>query len=424
VAATIAEDPGYRRLRRRRILLIVIAGVVVLAAAGGVLLATTIKSPAQEAADTRPPPATELSVLVTRQVITSTVLAQASVEPPAEVSPASIGGAGSAGAGAQPIVTKIFVHQGGTVGQGSLLLEVAGQPYFVLAGKVPAYRDLQPGDQGTDVTQLQEDLESLGYGVGSDTLGVYGQGTAAAVSAFYTAIGYQAPAVTNGPKADRGAMVPLGDFMFVPRLPARLIKFTAVVGQTISASDLTLAVGRPEIGGQLSPSDRTMVRRGMKVTITRSDTGQSYLGTVTYISAVPQSTGSIAGGDYLPMGVRAKHPLPAALIGQDVSLRITTAATAGQVLAVPESAVFASANGGIYVSKVAGSTKVKVAVRAGASGDGIVQVTPLRAGALKPGDRVLIGPNYASVATHLPGRGGIPAGPGVVHQKVVNRGPG
>ena len=395
--ATIEGGSGYQRVRRRRILLLIVVGVVVAAAAGGLVLSTMIKSPADQAAETRPPDLTELSVPVTRQVITNTVLAQASVGPPIEISPASIG---AAGAGAQPIVTKVFAHQGQTVQQGTLLLEVAGQPYFVLQGTVPAYRDLAPGDEGTDVSQLQVDLESLGYGVGSDTLGVYGPGTSAAVTAFYSARGYQAPEASSGPKADRGAMVPLSDFMFVPRLPAHLIKFTAVVGQMVSASDLTLAVGHPVISGQLNPSDRTMVRRGMKVIITRSDTGQSYLGKITSISDVPQSTESIAGGDYLLMGIKPDHPMPAALIGQDVSLRITTAATSGPVLAVPESAVFASANGAIYVSKLKGSVRVRVAVRVGATGDGFVQVIPLRAGALVPGDKVLIGQNYATVTGH------------------------
>jgi peptidoglycan hydrolase-like protein with peptidoglycan-binding domain len=418
VDVTIDEAPGYQRLRRRRFVLVGVVALVVVAAGGGLLASTMIKSPADLAAETKPPSTTQLSVTVSKQVITSTVLAQASVGPPTEVSPASIGGAGNAGAGAQPIVTKVFAHQGQAVHQGSLLLEVAGQPYFVLQGKVPAYRDLVPGDQGSDVTQLQEDLESLGYGVGDDTLGVYGAGTATAVSDFYTALGYTAPTVSSGPKADQGAEVPLSDYMFVPRLPAHLIKFTATVGQTISASDVTLSVGRPVLSGQLNPSDRSMVRRGMKVIITRSDTGQSYLGTITSVSAIPESTGSIAGGDYLPMTIKTKHPMPAVLVGQDVSLRITTAATKGKVLAVPESAVFASANGAIYVTKLHGTAQVRVPVRTGATGNGLVQVTPLKAGALAPGDAVLIGQNYTTTY-HPPTRGfhnapGAPAGKQIV----------
>ncbi len=396
--ATIEEDPGYQRLRRRRIILLAIVALVVVLAAGGVALSTQIKSPAEQAADTKAPPETQLSATVTRQVITSTVLAQAAVGSPPEVSPSSIGGAAgpSAGTNVQPIVTKIFRRTGQQVGEGSVILDVAGQPFFVLQGTVPAYRDLVPGETGDDVAQLQDDLETLGYGIGSDASGSYGPGTAAAVASFYSAMGYTAPTVSNGPKADRGAEVPLGDFMFVPRLPARIADLKATVGQSISASDLTLSIGRPKLDGQLSPTDRSLVRPGMKVIITRSDTGQTYPGKVKSISSVPSSTGSIAGGDYLPMKITALRPIPAVLVGQDVSLRIATAATSGPVLAVPEAAVFASANGGIYVTRLEGSTAVKIAVRAGATGDGMVQVTPVHAGSLAAGDRVLIGANYAS----------------------------
>ena len=79
----------------------------------------------------------------------------------------------------QPIVTRIFRHRGSTVGQGSVLLEVAGQPFFVLQGTVPAYRNLEPGETGPDVAELQDDLESLGYSTGADASGSFGRGTSA-----------------------------------------------------------------------------------------------------------------------------------------------------------------------------------------------------------------------------------------------------
>ncbi len=55
-------------------------------------------------------------------------------------------------------MTRILRHSGSIVGQGSVLLEVAGQPFFVLQGTVPAYRNLEPGETGLDVTELQDDL--------------------------------------------------------------------------------------------------------------------------------------------------------------------------------------------------------------------------------------------------------------------------
>jgi peptidoglycan hydrolase-like protein with peptidoglycan-binding domain len=405
VDATVEEDPGYQRLRRRRIILLAIVALVVVLAAGGVALSTQIKSPAEQAADTKAPSLTSLSATVTKQVITSTVLAQAAVGSPPEVSPSSIGGT-APGSNVQPIVTKIFRRTGQQVGQGSVILDVAGEPFFVLQGTVPAYRDLVPGEKGDDITQLQDDLETLGYGVGGDASGTYGPGTAAAVASFYSAMGYTAPTVSAGPKADRGAEVPLGDFMFVPRLPAHIANLKATVGQSVSASDLTLSIGRPALDGQLSPTDRGLVRPGMKVIITRSDTGQTYPGKIKSISSVPSSTSSIAGGDYLPMKIKALRPIPSVLVGQDVSLRIATAATSGPVLAVPEAAVFASANGAIYVTRLHGSAQVKVAVRVGATGDGMVQVTPVHGGSLAAGDRVLIGANYANPVLRVSTRGG------------------
>jgi peptidoglycan hydrolase-like protein with peptidoglycan-binding domain len=408
VDATVEEGPGYQRLRRRRIILLAVVAIVVVLAAGGVALSTQIKSPAQQAAETKPPALTSLSATVTKQVITSTVLAQGSVGSPPEVSPSSIGGASpSAGTNVQAIVTRIFRRTGQQVGQGSVILDVAGQPFFVLQGTVPAYRDLVPGEKGEDITQLQDDLETLGYGIGSDTLGTYGPGTATAVASFYTAMGYQAPTVAaGGKKASKSAEVPLGDFMFVPRLPAHIAKLTAKVGQSISGSDLVLSLGHPSLAGQLTPTDRGLVRPGMRVIITRSDTGQTYPGKIKSISSVPSSTGSIAGGDYLPMKIKVLRPLPTVLIGQNVSLRIATAATSAPVLAVPEAAVFASADGGIYVTRLEGSTEVRVEVRVGATGDGMVQVTPVHAGALGAGDRVLIGANYTNPVVQIGNHGG------------------
>ena len=126
------------------------------------------------------------------------------------------------------------------------MLEVAGQPFFVLQGTVPAYRNLEPGETGPDVTELQDDLASLGYSTGADASGSFASGTSAPRSTPSTRrIGYTPQQITSGPKADRGAVVPLGQFTFVPQLPARIVTLSAKVGQSISASALTLAIGNP-----------------------------------------------------------------------------------------------------------------------------------------------------------------------------------
>ena len=404
VDSAVDRPPAHDRLRRRRIILLAIVGVVVVGAAAGLALTSQIKSPAQQAEEAKPPALTELTAPVQKTVLSTTVLGQAVVGPPREFSPSAIGGSGGGGAASasenvQPIVTRIFHHAGNTVGQGSVLLEVAGQPFFVLEGVVPAYRNLQPGETGPDVAQLQADLQSLGYSTGGDASGSFGPGTSAAVNAFYQAIGYAPEKVTAGPKADRGPVVPLGQFTFVPRLPARIVSLTAKVGQSISASALTLAIGNPAISGQISPSDANLVRPGMKVTITQTGSPVTIGGRITSVSHVTASKASVSGGLYIQVGVKPARPLPMSLVGQDLSLTIVAARSHGAVLAVPEAAIFASANGMTYVSRLVGTSTVRIPVRVGASGGGLLQVIPLQSGALTAGELVVTGENYSTATS-------------------------
>lgn len=396
------DAPTYDRLRRRRIILLAVLVLVVIAAAGALLLTSRIKSPAELAAQTKPPALTELTAPVQKSVLTTTVLGQGVVGPPEEVSPSAIGtsggGAAAASQNVQPIVTRIFRHRRSVVSEGSVLLEVAGQPFFVLGGTVPAYRNLEPGETGPDVVQLQHDMALLGYSVGADASGYFGRGTSAAVTAFYRGIGYTPQEVTVGPKADRGPVVPLGEYTFVPRLPARIVTLSAKVGQAVSAGALTLAIGNPSLSGQINPSDASVVRPGMNVTITEPGGGATLGGRITSVSHSTASKASVSGGLYLRVGIKPGRPLPMSLVGQDVSLSITAASSHGAVLAVPEAAVFASANGETYVSKLVGSTAVKIPVRVGTSGGGMLQVIPLQPDALAPGDRVITGENYATAS--------------------------
>jgi peptidoglycan hydrolase-like protein with peptidoglycan-binding domain len=393
---------GKQRLRQRRIVLVAVVALAVAASVGGLLLATTIKSPAEQAAQTAPPAPTQLTVPVTHQVITSTVLAQGVVNPPAEVAQLSGADSGDGGNnGALPIVTKIFHKVGSIVDPGQEILEVAGRPFFVLQGTVPAYRNLVPGETGTDVAQLQEGLESLGYSIGADTIGTFGAGTAAAVTDFYHALGYTVPTqagspTAHGKKPTTEPYVPLSEIMFVPRFPARVVKEAGPVGQEASGSLVTLSMGSPTIAGQLSPNDAALVRPGMSVVISDTATGLSRKGHVTKVGKRTQTTGSISGGLYLPMKIHPSRPLHESLVGHDVSLTITAAHSAGPVLAVPEAAVFARADGRIYVTKLTGRhSSVQVPVRVLVTGNGMVGVAPIDGGTLAAGDQVVIGSNFA-----------------------------
>jgi peptidoglycan hydrolase-like protein with peptidoglycan-binding domain len=390
------DKPGSGRLRRRRVILLVVIGVAVIASIGGLLVSTTIKSPAQQAAETKAPGLTRLTAPVQDTVIRNTVQADGLITKPPQISSLDSGGGGGGGGGnAQQVVTKIFRPPGSFVAPGQVIIEVAGQPFFVLQGSVPAYRDMAPGESGSDIAQLQAGLEALGFGIG-DTSGTYGAGTSAAVAAFYQSLGYKAPAAPVSTKGHHGTEVPLSEIMFVPRLPAQVIKLGGHVGGIVSGSLVTLSLGSPSVKGQLNPAFGPLVRPGMKVTITAQGSPATVHATIASVGRKAQTSKSISGGLYYPMRIKLHKPLPSSMgPGQNVILSIQAAHSNGPMLAVPEAALFGGQDGKDYVSKVTGpASTARVSVTVVTEGDGLVGIRPDTTGALKAGDQVVTGENY------------------------------
>jgi peptidoglycan hydrolase-like protein with peptidoglycan-binding domain len=398
VDVPVADKPGRDRLRRRRNILLAIVGLAVIASVGGLLVSTNIKSPAQQAAETKPPGLTRLTAPVQDTIIRNTVQASGMITKPPQISSLSSGGGGGGtGAGnAKQVVTKIFKPPGSFVSPGSVIIEVAGQPFFVFQGTVPAYRDMVPGETGSDIAQLQAGLGALGFSVGADTSGVYGRGTAAAVAAFYRSLGYTAPAARAGPKAARGPEVPLSEIMFVPRFPARVVKLGGRVGTVVNGSLVTLSMGSPAINGQLNPAYGSLVRPGMHVTIRAQGSSAVVHGIIRSVTRKARTTKSISGGLYYPLRIKLRTPLPSSMgPGQNVILSIRAAQSSGPMLAVPEAALFGGQDGRDYVSKVTGPNSVtRIQVTVVTEGDGLVGIRPAPLGALKAGDHVVTGENY------------------------------
>ena len=401
VDVPVVDKPGHGRLRRRRNILLAIVALAVIASVGGLLVSTTIKSPAEQAAETAAPGLTRLTAPVQYTVIHNIVQANGVITKPPQISSLSSGGGGggggaAGGGNAQQVVTKIFKPPGSFVAPGNVIIEVAGQPFFVFQGTVPAYRDMAPGESGSDVAQLQAGLEGLGYSIGADTSGVYGGGTAAAVAAFYHSLGYTPPTVQGGPKAGRGAEIPLSEIMFVPRFPAQVVKLGGGVGAVVSGSLVTLSLGSPAVKGQLNPAYGSLVRPGMHVTITAQGSPAVVHGIIKSVVTKAQTSNSITGGLYYPMHIKLRHPLPPSMgPGQNVILSIQAAQSNGPMLAVPEAALFGGQDGRDYVSKVTGpNAATRVAVTVVTTGDGLVGIRPDQPGALKQGDQVVTGENY------------------------------
>ncbi|WP_328954427.1 peptidoglycan-binding protein [Kitasatospora purpeofusca] len=166
-----------------------------LVSVGAVAGSSFVRSPAQAAADSRPPQASTVTAPVTSQVLRSTVVLRGTFSEGKKISvtPTSVAATAGNPGGANAVVTRLLAKPDDEVKPGIPLVEYSGRPVFALEGPLPFYRDLTPGESGADVEQLQTALGKLGHDVGSDTPGTFGPGTKRALTALYTAMGYQVP---------------------------------------------------------------------------------------------------------------------------------------------------------------------------------------------------------------------------------------
>jgi len=429
------------RLARRRRALFWVAGGAALLAIGGLVGSSLVKSPQQVAADTAAPPPTVTTAKVVSQILTSSVQmrgvvypgTQYDVYPSAPESDTAGSGAGS-GAGGSPAgggsagpvyVSRLDVAAGRTISNGEKLAEIDGEPLFALSGRVPAWRDMTPGESGPDVAELQKSLASLGYYTGGDTAGFFGPATQDAVSLYYEHLGYTAPA-TGG--------MPMTDVIFLPSLPAKVIAVNGAQGQQPGQPFLELAArGSLALTGELPPAYAGQVKTGLKVQIFDEVTGIHATGTVADVgtattitpvgaivnvgggstsvgSAGPTGAGSTGAGSagtsgsgssgsgtnpggtpFIPLTVNPSKPLPAALNGENVLVTVETGRTEGPVLTVPVAAIVTTGSGTSYVTVVgADSKQTQVPVTPGISENGYVQVTLVHAGQLAAGDSVVV----------------------------------
>ena len=170
-------------MNRKRVLTIslLVLAIVVLPTVG-YLTARSFQSPAQRFASAQPPTPSVLTSTVKNELLTNTFQAQGQVIPQnsfALSTNITIPGA------TQSVVTQVPLKVGDTVYNGETLIGISGTPIFVLAGAIPAYRDLHPGLIGPDVLELQSALASLGFNVSGDPPSTFGLATEAAVEALY-----------------------------------------------------------------------------------------------------------------------------------------------------------------------------------------------------------------------------------------------
>lgn len=408
-------------------------------------------SPDQAASRAKAPTASWITVPVERRVLASTVIVRGDVQ--AQVSalaaaPSSVEGGG--------VVTRLPPAVGTEVAEGAVLLEVSGRPVFVVEGTVPAFRSLQPGMSGADVAQLQAALARLGYSPDSD--GVIGEATKAAVTELYRAAGYEpvhsattdadiaaarlavrqaandvaaaeaavtdakspaaiaaattardnavaarddAAAALSAVLASAGPTIPLGEFLFIASLPARVQGGVTALGPLSQVANganggptadnlVTLAGGDLVVAAAIPADQASLVRAGMPVTLTDDLTRADYPAVLTSLSETPHVDAS--GGTSYAAVVTPAAPLPPSLTAANIRVTITAASSDGEVLVVPVAAVSAAADGQQRVSVLGDDgTATTINVRPGLSADGFVEVEPTADAVLRPGDQVIVG---------------------------------
>jgi hypothetical protein len=208
-----------------------------------------------------------------------------------------------------------------------------------------------------------------------------------------------------------GVQVPADEILFFANTPVRVDTVTATRGSQVSGDLLTVSNTTLAIDSGLSPQDAKLVKPGQRVRIEDAETGIDLRGRVTRIADRPGTNAQLSDPtktafEVTPEGANNR------LVNTSVRLTIAIKSTKGKVLTVPLNALSVGANGKSRVQVDAGGATTRVVlVNPGLAAAGNVEVEPRRRGALKAGDRVVIGTGSPSAAVKAPTGSRTPATP-------------
>jgi hypothetical protein len=280
--------------------------------------------------------------------------------------------------------TKLPIH-GDKVDCGDVLYRVDDYPVLLLCGAVPAYRDLDSGDVGKDVRQLNRNLHSLGYdaaaGVDID------RGDNDFTSETETAL----EQLQDDKGFDVTRALAVDGAVFLPR-SARIAEVTGELGgsarpgaQVAQATSDTL-----EVQVDLEASQQGVVKVGDRAQITLPG-NRSVRGKVDRLGRVAETAGKdgVVGDATIPGYISLDEPRKASGLDQaPVQVDITTTGVKS-ALSVLVTALVGKSGGGFAVEVVRdGGQHELVAVELGLfdSAEGRVQVE----GDLHEGDQVVL----------------------------------
>jgi len=253
---------------------------------------------------------------------------------------------------------------GATLTRGKPIYRLDNRPVVLLYGKLPAYRTLGSGVEGTDVRELEENLHALGYR-GFTVDKKFTAATADAVQEWQDDLGLP----------ETGAVDP--ERIVIAPGAVRVDSLAAAAGDVVQpgAALLTLTSTTRVVTAQLGVDDQRLVKAGRAVRITLPD-DSTVAGTITKVeSVVVPGEGQEPDSTALDVTIAfSKGKAPAGLGAASVTVAFT-ASQAENVLTVPVGALLALAEGGYGVEVVEGSATRIVAVEAGLFADGAVEIS-------------------------------------------------
>ena len=210
-----------------------------------------------------------------------------------------------------------------------------GTPVVLLYGAVPAWRTLDEGLTGADVTQLNHDLVALGYASSSDISALgwdyFSWETAYGVQQMESALGVSSPP----------GSLPLGSVVFEPAA-IRVTNVLGSLGGPGAGPVLAATSDQHVVTIPLSTAQESEVAAGDAVTVTLPDSAS----TPGKISSVGTVASGPASNATIQVTVTLTHPSAAGTLDQaPVTVYITTASSPGPVLAVPVAALLAQSSG-------------------------------------------------------------------------------
>jgi multidrug efflux system membrane fusion protein len=298
---------------RRRSAPVVLAAMAVLAVIGGLMLLPN----SDQAASTRPVITATVAIKTLRDVL---VVRGEAAHPKTGIWRSAVGGR----------VTAVSVKEGVRIDRGAEGMRIDGVPVIAASGSFPYYRGLGPGSSGDDVRQLQDELRQERFAISGEA-GYFGSRTRRALLAWQSRHHFQ-----------QDGLLQVGDIL-VTHLPARSGAVDVEVGDFVQPGSqlLTLKSFELQVLLHLSPSDRTLLKTGLKAHLTPSSGGPELTGTILSLDVAPTAD---AQGSETYGGVVAVTSTLSEIDGAAYKVEVVLS-QATDVLAVPLAAVVLDGSG-------------------------------------------------------------------------------